>query len=338
MPSTTPPVAASSSQMWRIWSSITDAGYVMRTAPWMPSTEPIGQRDVEEVASRASATSACRSPRRRAARGRSRGGWRSRDPVGLPGSESAMLRPSASTITTRPPARVAVARRERLRARASARPTRRRRAAPAARIASENASCWRSLVSRRSTEFAYDTPERDLEDEQDERGDREVADEQPPLHSLRPRPSLGERRAGGTRRRARSRSIPGSPSFLRNDATCTSSVFVGPYQCGSHTFSSSSWRGRTAPASSARNASRSNSFGVSATTSPSTVTRRVRRSTVERADLDHRRVVLGAVPVAVAVAVAVQRCGVVGVAAGVRRRTTARMRATSSRRPNGFTM
>ena len=42
MPSTTPPVAASSSQMWRIWSSITDAGYVMRTAPWIPSTEPMG--------------------------------------------------------------------------------------------------------------------------------------------------------------------------------------------------------------------------------------------------------------------------------------------------------
>ena len=42
MPSTTPPVAASSSQMCRIWSSIIEAGYVMRTAPWMPSTEPIG--------------------------------------------------------------------------------------------------------------------------------------------------------------------------------------------------------------------------------------------------------------------------------------------------------
>ncbi len=42
MPSTTPPVAASSNQMWRIWSSITDAGNVMRTAPSMPPTEPIG--------------------------------------------------------------------------------------------------------------------------------------------------------------------------------------------------------------------------------------------------------------------------------------------------------
>ena len=42
MPSTTPPVAASSSQMWRIWSSITEAGYVMRTAPWMPPADPTG--------------------------------------------------------------------------------------------------------------------------------------------------------------------------------------------------------------------------------------------------------------------------------------------------------
>ena len=42
MPSTTPPVAASSSQMCRMRSSITDAGYVMRTAPWMPVAEPTG--------------------------------------------------------------------------------------------------------------------------------------------------------------------------------------------------------------------------------------------------------------------------------------------------------
>ncbi len=42
IPSTTPPVAASSNQMWRIWSSMIDAGYVMRTAPWMPLAEPIG--------------------------------------------------------------------------------------------------------------------------------------------------------------------------------------------------------------------------------------------------------------------------------------------------------
>ena len=70
-----------------------------------------------------------------------------------------MLRPSASTITTRPPARVAVAVGERLRGRASCAP---RRAVVERllrdRIASENASCCRSLVSRRSTEFAYDTP------------------------------------------------------------------------------------------------------------------------------------------------------------------------------------
>ena len=91
------------------------------------------------------------------------------------------------------------------------------------------------------------------------------------------------RRPGARNRNPTPRTVsiqPGSPSFLRSDATCTSSVFVGPYQCGSQTFSSSSWRGRTAPASSARNARRSNSFGVSATTSPSTLTRRVRRSTV----------------------------------------------------------
>ena len=104
MPSTTPPVAASSNQMCRIWSSITDAGYVMRTAPWMPVDGADRQRDVEEVGPE-------RPRRARAAHLgavqralRSPGGVEKSRPVGLVVSESATLRPSASTMTTRPPA------------------------------------------------------------------------------------------------------------------------------------------------------------------------------------------------------------------------------------------
>ena len=72
----------------------------------------------------------------------------------------------------------------------------------------------------------------------------------------------------------------GWPSLRRSDATCTSTVLVGPYQWGSHTSSRMVWRLTTAPGSSASRASRSNSFGDSVTSAPSTRTRRDRRSTV----------------------------------------------------------
>ena len=81
-------------------------------------------------------------------------------PIAIDVSESATLRPRASVITTRPPAFVWYRSASAWRARVSAAP------APASarssgscdRMASEKASCCRSLVSRRSTEFAYDTP------------------------------------------------------------------------------------------------------------------------------------------------------------------------------------
>ena len=69
-----------------------------------------------------------------------------------------------------------------------------------------------------------------------------------------------------------------SPSFLRTAATWASTVFVGPYQWASQTCSRIAVRLRTAPGSVARKASRSNSFAVSAISSPSRLTRRVRRS------------------------------------------------------------
>ena len=66
----------------------------------------------------------------------------------------------------------------------------------------------------------------------------------------------------------------GRPSLRRNEATCTSRVLVGPYQWGSQTSSRMVSRFTTAPGSSASKASRSNSFGVTATSTPSTSTRR----------------------------------------------------------------
>ena len=105
-------------------------------------------------------------------------------PIAIDVSESATLRPRASDDHDASARVRVVPVGERLEGACSAAP------APASarssgscdRMASENASCCRSLVSRRSTELAYDTPERDLEHEQDEDGDREVAEEQAPLH------------------------------------------------------------------------------------------------------------------------------------------------------------
>src|SRR6478735_1393517 len=128
----------------------------MRTAPWMPSTEPIGRatysRSVPSVSDeRVPLTSApCNA---RSISGRLE---KSR-PTGLPDSESAMLRPSASTMTTRPPAvsRYRAASSWSARVGSTDAPS---ASGSRARVASENASCWRSLVSRRSTEFEYETP------------------------------------------------------------------------------------------------------------------------------------------------------------------------------------
>src|SRR4051794_36550165 len=74
---------------------------------------------------------------------------------------------------------------------------------------------------------AVDERERDLEHDEHRDDDRQVREEKATPHGSRSlKPTV----------RTVSISV-GSPSFLRNDATCTSSVLVGPYQCGSHTSS-----------------------------------------------------------------------------------------------------
>src|SRR5439155_6728932 len=114
-----------------------------------------------------------------------------------------------------------------------------------------------------------DDAERHLEDDEHEHRDRQVADQKTTDHdagcSLNPTP--------------RTVSIhPGSPSFFRMDATCTSRVFVGPYHGCPHTRSMMFCLSNTAPGSWASRARRSNSLGVSSTSAPDNVTRRVRRS------------------------------------------------------------
>ena len=242
MPSTTPPVAASSSQMCRMLV-VDDRGRVGDAHRALDAVDRADrQRDVEQVAAERRPTSACRSPRRpasaccdlgsgrevaadRGCRDRSRrccGRRRRRSRRGH--------RPRRGSGRRAPGAR------------ASVRPT-----SPSARAAPARSDRERErVVLEVARQPALDRvrvrhPERDLEHEQDERGDREVADEQPPLH--RRGPARHSARARSRNPTPRTVSIqPGSPSFLRSDATCTSSVFVGPYQCGSHTFSSSSWR------------------------------------------------------------------------------------------------
>ena len=155
--------------------------------------------------------------------------------------------------------------------------------------------------------------ERDLEDQQHERGDREVTDEQSPLHRARRRSGS----ASGTRHRARSRSNAGhraSCAATRRARRASSSARTnaGPRLLRAPVDGCS-----TAPGSSARNASRSNSLGVSATSLSSTTTRRVRRSITRPRQSRWRPQ-----------ATAARDAGA----------ATARMRATSSRKPNGFTM
>ena len=76
--------------------------------------------------------------------------------------------------------------------------------------------------------------ERNLQHGEQEDRQRQVAREEPPQGS-----------SGAASRKPTPRTVsiqPGSPSFLRRDATCTSIVFVGPYQCVSQTSSSRRWR------------------------------------------------------------------------------------------------
>ena len=106
---------------------------------------------------------------------------------------------------------------------------RRPRRATASATASRSTLVVRSLplVAREGD------PERDLEGQQDEERERQVAREQPTAHP------------GSPRRKPTPRTVsiqPGSPSFRRSEATWTSIVFVGPYQCVSHTSSRSCWR------------------------------------------------------------------------------------------------
>ena len=111
------------------------------------------------------------------------------------------------------------------------------------------------------------------------------------------------------------RGSEGSSSiFLRSHEMCTSSVFVGPNQCGSHTSSMIVSRRITSPALAINRWSRSNSFAASSTGSPSFVT--VREEGSSRS-----------VPISIGPLRAVPRP----------RRMMARMRATSSPAENGLT-
>ena len=79
---------------------------------------------------------------------------------------------------------------------------------------------------------------------------------------------------------------PGSPSFLRSEATWTSIVFAEPYQVVCQTSSRIRWRLTTAPGSCASSARSSNSFGVSPISSPPRTTRRERDVDLELADAE----------------------------------------------------
>lgn len=107
-------------------------------------------------------------------------------------------------------------------------------------------------------------------------------------------------------------------SLRRSAATCTSSVLVGPNQFASQTASMICSRDISAPGSSVRKASRSYSLGASATSWPSSRTRAALRSMVSREPY---------------------RSGMLSGDDGVRgctRRITARIRAMTSRTPNGL--
>ena len=84
-----------------------------------------------------------------------------------------------------------------------------------------------------------------LQHQQHDRRDREVAEQEPTGHDAEP----GSARAKPTPRIV---SIRSAPIFLRSEAMWTSSVFVDPHQCSSHTSRMISSRVRTAPRSRAR--------------------------------------------------------------------------------------
>src|SRR5207245_5868471 len=126
-----------------------------------------------------------------------------------------------------------------------------------------------------------------LQHEEHETGEQKVGEEEPAGHQ----PPLGEPSRKPT---ARTVSIQrGSPSFFRNEATWTSSVLLGPYQCESQTSSMIRVLGSAAPASSMRRASRSNSRGVSSSSRPAWLARRERRSSSRSTTLDRKSVVEG---------------------------------------------
>ncbi len=117
---------------------------------------------------------------------------------------------------------------------------------------------------------AVGDPERHLEHEQDQQREPDVGQEQATAHGA------------GRRRKPTPRTVsiqPGSPSLRRSEPTWTSIVFVCPYQSVSQTWWSSCCRVTTAPGSAASGASRSNSFAVSASSTPSRLARRARTST-----------------------------------------------------------
>jgi hypothetical protein len=93
------------------------------------------------------------------------------------------------------------------------------------RVVLETGGCDVLLVA------AVDDTERDLQGEQDDRRHRQIRQDEPSPHRTVPRRNPTPRTVSTHR---------GSPSFFRNEATCTSSVRVGPYQWGSHTLLRSS--------------------------------------------------------------------------------------------------
>ena len=134
--------------------------------------------------------------------------------------------------------------------------------------------------------------------------EREVAEQQAPAHGEQAKADAAQRLDPGR----------WSPSLRRSDATWTSIVFVDPYQFVCHTSSRSRRRLTAAPAS-RRAREQVELLGRELDLAAVHVTRRARVSHLECADAQRR----------------------VGRRSCVRR-VTARIRATTSRKPNGLTM
>ena len=226
--------------------------------------------------------------------------------AGKPESSRRRRSPRRSTTTTRPPVLGAVAQprsaRSATRSSLAGAPARPPRATRARRRRAPPSPPGRALVAR------VRDPERHLE----HRPVRQTSASGSSSSSRR-----GSSRARGGKPTPRTVSIqPGSPSFLRSAATWTSIVFDEPYQRRvPDLLAGSRPRRRPRPARRASSASRSNSFARQASSRPSRIARRARRSSSSpptRSDDRRRRR-----PRA--------------------RRVTARIRATSSRRPYGLT-